>query len=254
MAIKYLSGNRLQGLAADTKPTTVPIGSRFEETDTFDDYKFDGTDWILMTGCFNPNAAESLTNKNLVDATNTFRAWTNGDISASAAIAWSKIAKTGSIIGDIANVVITSVAAGDRLTYDGTNWVNSKNAITPFWFAGPTSSIQLVTQAFYPIGMGIRTGTESTTQVTFPFNIALKRLICKFNTNALAGASVVAFRDDGANATSLTIAAGNTTEQDSGAINVVIAAGSKINWMVDTSASAAANWFIEYMVALGVIY
>ena len=34
MALKYLAGNKITGLAADTKPTTVPEGSFFTETDT----------------------------------------------------------------------------------------------------------------------------------------------------------------------------------------------------------------------------
>lgn len=276
MAISYLAANILQGLSSDTKPTTVPTGSRFYETDTFDDYKFDGANWALMTGCFNPNAAETLTNKNLTDATNTFRTWVNADINASAAIAysklnlgtsivnadvstsaaiaWSKVNKTGSIISDIANVSITSPAAGDRLVYDGTNWINGKVPATPFWFAGPTSQITLVTNAFYPIGMNLRTGTEATTQMTVPYNIILKRLIAKFSVNALTGTTTIAFRDDGATATSITITAGSTTEVDSGAISVTVASGSKINWNIDTSTSTTNNWLPEYIVAWGIVY
>jgi len=34
MALKYLAGNKITGLASDTKPTTVPEGSFFTETDT----------------------------------------------------------------------------------------------------------------------------------------------------------------------------------------------------------------------------
>ena len=254
MTVVYLAGNRLQGLSSDTKPTTVPAGARFEETDTFDDYKWDGANWALMTGCFNPNASETLTNKNLADATNTFRTWVNADISSSAAIAWSKISKTGSIINDIANVSTSSVAAGDRFVYDGTNWINSKTPTTPFWFSGPTSAITVVTNAFYPIGMNLRTGTEATTQMTVPYNIILKRLIAKFATNALTGTTTIAFRDDGATATSITIGAGVTTEQDSGAISVTVASGSKINWNIDTSTSTTNNWLPEYIVAWGVVY
>ena len=45
MAITYLSGQRIQGLSSDTKPTDVPSGSQFEETDNRKFYQFDGTDW-----------------------------------------------------------------------------------------------------------------------------------------------------------------------------------------------------------------
>jgi hypothetical protein len=276
MAISYLAANILQGLSSDTKPTNVPAGSRFYETDTFDDYKFDGANWALMTGCFNPNAAETLTNKNLTDSTNTFRTWVNADINASAAIAysklnlgtsivnadvstsaaiaWSKISKTGSIIGDIANVSITSPAAGDRLTYDGTNWINGKIPPTPWWFSGPTAASSLYTNAFYPFGINLRTGTEATTQMTFPYNIILKRLQAKFSTNGLNGATTVAFRDDGATATSISVGAGVTTEIDSGAISVTVASGSKINWNLDTSTSSSGTWLPEYIVAWGIVY
>tara|TARA_B110001454_G_C12721602_1_gene434937 strand:+ start:303 stop:3323 length:3021 start_codon:yes stop_codon:yes gene_type:complete len=34
MALKYLAGNKITGLASDTKPTTVPENSTFQETDT----------------------------------------------------------------------------------------------------------------------------------------------------------------------------------------------------------------------------
>lgn len=40
MATTYLSGNRIQGLSTDTKPTNVPLDSRFEETDTKKIYYF----------------------------------------------------------------------------------------------------------------------------------------------------------------------------------------------------------------------
>ena len=42
MAITYLSGQRLQGLSSDTKPTDLPLGSQFEETDTFKIYQSGG--------------------------------------------------------------------------------------------------------------------------------------------------------------------------------------------------------------------
>jgi hypothetical protein len=41
MAITYHAGRRLQGVAADTKPTNVQTGSRFEETDTRKMYHYE---------------------------------------------------------------------------------------------------------------------------------------------------------------------------------------------------------------------
>ena len=60
MAITYHAGRRIQGVVADTKPTNVQAGSRFEETDTqkmyhkADEYKVHsfttvGTDTFQVT-------------------------------------------------------------------------------------------------------------------------------------------------------------------------------------------------------------
>ena len=38
---------RFLGLSSDNKPTVVPIGSTFLETDTLKDFIFDGTSWVL---------------------------------------------------------------------------------------------------------------------------------------------------------------------------------------------------------------
>lgn len=48
----------------------------------------------------------------------------NADVDAAAAIAWSKLSKTGAVLADIPNVVLTSPATNQVLTYNGTNWVN----------------------------------------------------------------------------------------------------------------------------------
>ena len=54
MAISYLSGNRIQGVSGDTKPTNVPIQSTFEETNTNKLYTymytngFASASWIEM--------------------------------------------------------------------------------------------------------------------------------------------------------------------------------------------------------------
>ena len=45
MAIKYLDAKRIQGLSSDTKPTNVPAGSIYVETDTYYYSWFDGTTW-----------------------------------------------------------------------------------------------------------------------------------------------------------------------------------------------------------------
>jgi len=48
----------------------------------------------------------------------------NADVDAAAAIAWSKISKTGSILNDIGDCVLTSAASGDIIYRNGSNqWV-----------------------------------------------------------------------------------------------------------------------------------
>ena len=50
MAIIYLSGNRIQGLSSDTKPTLVPDNSIFFETDTAVQFQFTGSTWDVFGG------------------------------------------------------------------------------------------------------------------------------------------------------------------------------------------------------------
>ena len=46
MVIKYLDGGRITGLSTDAKPTNIPTGSSFIETDTGSKYVHNGTAWI----------------------------------------------------------------------------------------------------------------------------------------------------------------------------------------------------------------
>lgn len=49
---------------------------------------------------------------------------TNGHIDSAAGIAWSKIDKTGSLLNEFGDVVITSPVNNQVLQFNGTNWVN----------------------------------------------------------------------------------------------------------------------------------
>ncbi len=49
MTLAYKAGNLITGVSGDTKPTTVPTGSRFLETDTRTEYYFDGATWTGVT-------------------------------------------------------------------------------------------------------------------------------------------------------------------------------------------------------------
>lgn len=56
---------------------------------------------------------------------NTILNLTNTNISNSAAIAWNKVDKTGSVLQDLGNVVLSGASSGQLLQFNGTNWVNT---------------------------------------------------------------------------------------------------------------------------------
>jgi len=60
MSIKYYAGNRLTGVSGDTKPTTLPTGSTFLETNTDDLYLWDGDSWNIVAG---NSIAQTFSNK-----------------------------------------------------------------------------------------------------------------------------------------------------------------------------------------------
>ena len=49
MALKYLDGGRITGLSTDAKPTDIPTGSSFVETDSGATLVYNGTTWIYDT-------------------------------------------------------------------------------------------------------------------------------------------------------------------------------------------------------------
>lgn len=50
MAIKYLAGNKIEGLSTDTKPTTAPINAAFYETDNnYSEWRYDGFSWVQLS-------------------------------------------------------------------------------------------------------------------------------------------------------------------------------------------------------------
>ena len=65
MAIKYYAGNRLTGVSGDTKPTTLPTGSTFLETNTDDLYLWDGDSWNIVAS---NTGTETLANKTFSDS------------------------------------------------------------------------------------------------------------------------------------------------------------------------------------------
>jgi len=78
MAITYLAGNNIAGLANDRASLTTTYlltGTTFLETDTDDLYQWDGDSWNVISA---NTVAETLTNKTLTNATITAPATTGG--------------------------------------------------------------------------------------------------------------------------------------------------------------------------------
>jgi hypothetical protein len=72
LTVKYLAANNISGLSSDSKPTLVPAGSVFLETDTKLLYLFDGATWSSLTSTTIP----TILNRGLVlrNPANTFSA------------------------------------------------------------------------------------------------------------------------------------------------------------------------------------
>jgi len=80
--------------------------------------------------------------------------------------------------------------------------------------------------------------TEANSQITIDWGITIKRVYVTLVTNNKNANTIIAFRDDGVNVAPITIPATTTGEFDSGDVTTLIASGSLINWIVDTSLSS----------------
>lgn len=96
--------------------------------------------------------------------------------------------------------------------------------------------------------------TEATVQLTFPYNILLTRLYGRATANTMSNATVFGFRDDATTAASISIPAASVATVDSGPISVTVAAGSLINWNIDTSASTTGSITPGTVCAIGYVY
>ena len=57
---------RFQGLSADSKPDSQPVGAKFLETDTRKEFIYSGTDWVRI-GLTTVEQAEAIAVKPLLD-------------------------------------------------------------------------------------------------------------------------------------------------------------------------------------------
>lgn len=97
--------------------------------------------------------------------------------------------------------------------------------------------------------------TESLVQATIPYTIRIRRVLAKCAVHsATSNAMTIALRDDSADVgTQLSIANNSTTEADSGAVDVTIASGSKVNWRITTAGTITTLTF-AHIVAFGNMY
>ena len=141
---------------------------------------------------------------------------------------------------------------------NGTAWVSYRPQYFLLIQGGTASSYATNQVTHYSCFGGTQNATtESLIQATFPYALRIKRMIVKFATNSKDGATVVKLRDDAADVSgcTITIPAGSTAEVDSGPIDTAIAAMSKVNWRVDTTASTTGNiiWNHMYAIAAGAV-
>jgi hypothetical protein len=99
------------------------------------------------------HAANSVDASKIVDGSIS-----NLEINAAAAIQWSKISKTGSVLSDMANVILTTPVSGQILTYNGTNWVNQTPAASSGGVSPVSNAKWGIVEAPGPTGTAIGTG------------------------------------------------------------------------------------------------
>lgn len=113
-------------------------------------------------------------------------------------------------------------------------------------FNGKMISITSNADNFFAFGLsGNPTTTEADRQITIDFDYIIDALDCNVYVNTKDDDTVIAIRDDGADALSITVGAGVTGQVTTGAgQNTKIASGSASCFNVDTSASSSGNFAV----------
>jgi len=121
------------------------------------------------------------------------------------------------------------------------------------FFIVSSSFVASTSDSVRTMGFGASVGqsTESVVQYIITDAFTLVRFGIGIQINTKNGATVCAFRDDGADSTDLTIAASTTGFFDSGVLSIAIAAGSGCNFDRDTTASSSGTLTISMMSATG---
>lgn len=156
-------------------------------------------------------------------------------------------------------------AAGDPSTpADGDVWYNSttgkfrkrENGVTSdLDTGGGTDTQRWFDQSWYsatanglryiPLVRGSTHATETDASITRDIAYTVKRFRARIETMTKTANPTIAYRDDATDVSSLTIT--GTGEFDSGAISVGVAAGSLVNFKVDTSVSTSGTLGIAVM-------
>lgn len=98
-------------------------------------------------------------------------------------------------------------------------------------------------EAFWSINShGNLAGTESDRTIATDVAMILRRLRINPAANGKDEDITAAFRDDGSSVGAVTVPAGSTVKVDSGALNVKMAKGSLMCFLIDTSASSAGSF------------
>ena len=83
--------------------------------------------------------------------------------------------------------------------------------------------------------------TESQVQAPIHFAFQLNRVFMNVNSNSMNGDTIIGIRDDGSTIGSVTIGNDATGEFITAALEVDVASGSDVNWIVDSTASSSGN-------------
>jgi hypothetical protein len=119
MPVIHLGNGVLQGLFADTKPTTYPAGSTFLETDTGATYTYSGSTWLLTSGSQLIPATYIIYNQGSV--TKSFKSSTQATASNSSA---------ATIIQNAINDLSTTASGGRICLKAGTYTLTTQLTIT----------------------------------------------------------------------------------------------------------------------------
>ena len=177
MTIEWLSSKRMQGVTADTKPTNVPTGTEFMNTQTRVLSVFNGTTWDDVSGGGGATNLDALTD---VDLTTTSP--TNGDVLTytSTGTKWIPAgaaggAVTASSVTTFTNKSYDAEGTGNVLTNVKDSNIKAAAAIAVSKFANGTAHQILATNA---AGNG--------TIWTNPIPLAYDYLISKISTTYYA--------------------------------------------------------------------